>query len=129
MFSASMKLEGVANLAAKIDLMVKAAERDRVIPIAKESAKMLVDEIKSRAPKGPTGNLKRSPKVKVMKGYPPLVLAAIDRKIAPHAHLLEFGTVKMSPHPFFRPAIDAKGDAALKHLHDGIGKNITKAAK
>ena len=53
-------------------------------------------------------------------------------KAAPHAHLLEFGTVKMSPQPFLRPAFDTKGDQAkekmFKSLATGIHREAAKLA-
>lgn len=43
---------------------------------------------------------------------------------APHAHLVEFGTVKMSAQPFFRPAFDESkdnmADAAVIKLKEGL---------
>ena len=54
------------------------------------------------------------------------------KKAAPHAHLLEFGTVKMSPQPFLRPAFDTKGDQAkakmLNSLATGIHREAAKLA-
>lgn len=45
---------------------------------------------------------------------------------APHAHLVEFGTVKMSAQPFFRPAFDESkekmADAAVVTLKAGLQK-------
>lgn len=43
---------------------------------------------------------------------------------APHAHLIEHGTVKMRAQPFFRPAFDesknAMADAGVRSLRKGI---------
>lgn len=43
---------------------------------------------------------------------------------APHAHLVEFGTVKMAAQPFFRPAFDESkdrmADAAVVKLKEGL---------
>lgn len=45
---------------------------------------------------------------------------------APHSHLVEFGTRKMSAQPFFRPAFDggkrAMVDAAVRKLKDRMGR-------
>lgn len=47
---------------------------------------------------------------------------------APHAHLLEYGTAKMSAQPFFRPALDeTKGEMAEKiavALRDDIRRGM-----
>jgi len=46
----------------------------------------------------------------------------------PHAHLVEFGTNKMAPQPFLRPAWDANKDDVLQLIKDELGEEITKAA-
>ena len=52
---------------------------------------------------------------------------------APHAHLLEFGTVKMQPQPFLRPAVDnVQGGVAIKMmkiLNRGILREMKKLSK
>jgi len=52
---------------------------------------------------------------------------------APHAHLLEFGTVKMQPRPFLRPAVDnVQGGVAIKMikiLNRGILREMKKLDK
>jgi HK97 gp10 family phage protein len=47
---------------------------------------------------------------------------------APHAHLLEFGTVKMAPHPYMRPAWDQEGGHALETIKQNVTVEIVKAA-
>lgn len=46
-----------------------------------------------------------------------------------HAHLLEFGTVKMQPRPFLRPAWDQDGDAMLTRLAGALRVQIEAAVK
>jgi len=75
-----------------------------------DGAIIIAKEIRTRAPRGPTGNLKRSVRVKKWPITPhsqPSVFAAIDRKIAPHAHLIEFGVPKrnIEASHFFRDAV------------------------
>lgn len=53
------------------------------------------DEARSRAPIGRTGALKRSVRARIGKvkmGVGPTAFAAVDRKVARHAHLVEEGT-------------------------------------
>lgn len=45
---------------------------------------------------------------------------------APHAHLVEFGTVKMSAEPFLRPAWDATKDQALALISTELATEIEK---
>lgn len=51
----------------------------------------------------------------------------IDR--APHAHLVEFGTVNMAAEPFLRPAIDNSVRPAIEAMADKLRKAIAKAGK
>lgn len=46
----------------------------------------------------------------------------------PHSHLVEFGTAKMAPQPFLRPAWDANKEDVLQLIKDELGTEITKAA-
>lgn len=48
---------------------------------------------------------------------------------APHAHFVEFGTVKMAPRPFLRPAWDSNKDRALSIVKRELGEQIISAAK
>lgn len=47
-------------------------------------------------------------------------------RIAPHAHLLEFGTVKMRPHPFLRPAAENKKDEVLGKILNNLSSGILR---
>ena len=46
-----------------------------------------------------------------------------------YAHLVEFGTVKMSPQPFMRPAWDAKQREAFDIIRRELGNEIIMAAR
>lgn len=48
---------------------------------------------------------------------------------APHAHFLEFGTRKMTPRPYMRPAFDSEKDNALAIIRRELGTEIIAAAK
>lgn len=48
---------------------------------------------------------------------------------APHAHLVEFGTVNMAPRPYLRPAWDSNKDRALGIIKRELGEQIISAAK
>lgn len=85
-----------------------------------------------------TGNLKRSIIISDKKkgaakeeGVTKVYLGASYRKGARgrHAHLLEFGTVKMAPRPFLRPAWDQDSRAMLVRLSDEMRRQIEAAVK
>lgn len=52
-----------------------------------------------------------------------------DGYAARYGRLVEFGTVKMRPLPFLRPAFDENIQKALEAMKDTIAKGIEKASK
>lgn len=48
---------------------------------------------------------------------------------APHAHLVEFGTVNMPAEPFLRPAFEAKKHEAVTEMTKALQRGIDRAAK
>ncbi len=46
----------------------------------------------------------------------------------PHAHMVEFGTSKMAPRPYLRPAWDAHKNGILDGIKDDLWSEIQKAA-
>lgn len=51
------------------------------------------------------------------------------RGVLAYAHLVEFGTVKMAPKPFMRPAWDARQREALDIIRRELGNEIIMAAR
>lgn len=49
---------------------------------------------------------------------------AVDRKVAPHAHWVEYGTQHTGAKSFFRPGIKASKRDAFNHIGKEIGKLI-----
>jgi len=43
-----------------------------------------------------------------------------------HAHLIEFGTSKMSPKPFMRPAFEQEGENSISYVKEYMKKRIPK---
>lgn len=118
-----MSLDGTDNLNKKVEQMKDNLSYGNMEKIMLESAEEVRKGLESAAPVGPTGNLRQSPVAKAMpKSRVPVVIAGIDRKIAPHAHLVEFGTVKMPAHPFFRPTWDGLRDKVKRDIAAKTGK-------
>lgn len=141
----NIKLEGKGELQQTILQLAKSVQADKVEPILMDAAKMVKNEIKTRVPVK-TGALKKAITAKKMKRrdlYKPApAIAAIDRKKAPHAHLVEYGSPgryakrgknkgryfgAMPARPFLRPAWDASRDRALNQIKDGLEKQIASA--
>lgn len=122
----TIEVEGLDEAIRRVQSITSALEAKDVEKVLLKGMRMVRDEVKARAPVGPTGNLKRSVKAQIGKRRGRFVagaFSAIDRKIAPHAHLVEYGhdLVKggkkgrggrvvghVPAHPFFRPAWDSK---------------------
>lgn len=91
-----------------------------------EDAETLRDRIKAVAPGGPTGNLRKgivAKKFKTKRKGAPATHVSIDYRIAPHAHLVEFGhggPHPAPPHPFFRKTVRAFRKAF--HLESELAK-------
>jgi len=87
--------EGLPELEKKFKHLTEIIDDRKIVTGLLNVAKIFQEKIKAAAPKGPTLNLVKSVIVKKfrikIKGAP-AVFVAIDRKIAPHAHLVEYGT-------------------------------------
>ena len=108
---------------------VKGSQPERLFLRA---AKVIRDNAKERAPLGPTGNLRKGIVAKLLDRRGRRVapaMAGINFRRAPHAHLVEFGTVKMSPRPFFRPAVIASKERVNKIIVGGFKRIFAKVAR
>jgi HK97 gp10 family phage protein len=126
------RLEGTLELSKQLRELAKAGDPEKVEPILMKGAKKLAGAIKERAPEGPTGNLKRSIKAKKLKPYgnePAPAIAAVDRKIAPHAYLVENGTSRAPAHPFFRTAVDATLPEVEREVVADLTNLVEKAVR
>lgn len=117
----NFKFEGVRLALNKFGKLENAVSGPMTEQDALKKAKVIAEDARSRAPLGPTGNLKRSLVARLLDkrgDNPRVAVAAVDRKIAPHSGLVEWGTSKMAARPYFRPAVDAH--------KEGIAKDIKK---
>ena len=94
-----MKLEGIEEAEKVLKEMGDLLSMEIVREASYQMASDLRGVVKSEAPKGPTGNLKKAVKANLIKKkrgvgqnvYNPQAEVYIDPSIAPHAHLVEFG--------------------------------------
>ena len=134
------KLSGDKELIKRIKKIGKDVSTKEAEKVLLDAAKIIADDARSRVNRGPTGNLEKAidEKTWIIDTEKILVLAAVDRKIAPHAHLVEYGhelVVKgkivghVPAHPFWRPAVDAKAAEARRRMNEGIKRLIERATK
>ena len=126
-----IRIDGLKDLEKDFKRLTKGFKPEEIKKAAMDSAQIISDEAARRAPIGPTGNLKKANVVKVLdrKKKTPSVIAAVDRKVAPHAHFIEKGTSKMAAKPFFEPAVAAVGNKAAEHFRNSLEKMVDKAVR
>ena len=128
----SIKVEGVKELKLALDKLGEEI-KDKLQPALHKGAEIVAQKATSnieRNTEPKTGRLSRSMVVKDMpyKDSMPLIsIAAVDRKIVPHAHLIEFGTTKMSARPFLRPALQSSQKEVEELIENTIEEVVNKA--
>lgn len=91
----SVRLEGEKEYAQAVRKLVRSVKPDKIEPVLFKAAQMVSRESRKGAPVGPTGNLKKAVRTKRLRRYfnsAAPAISAIDRKKAPHAHLVHDGT-------------------------------------
>lgn len=95
-------------------------------------ARPIVEEAKRLVPVR-TGELRDSITTQVSKrnggDKERVALIGFKRPASSRAHLIEFGTSHSAPHPFLRPAMDAKHREALNEMGKVMARGITREAK
>jgi len=125
----------IPELVQKLEALGAAVDGKRIIDALMVAAMTVRNEIRSRAPYDPKRKQGTHLRDAIFagRGQPekdpkgPSVLFGVNYKRAPHAHLLEYGTVKMSAKPYFRPGVTASRDAVAGHLAGGIQAVIAEA--
>ena len=127
----ALRFEGLEevteNLGRVIDSVV-GAEAKRVYV---EAAAIGRDTVREMAPQGKTGNLKKGVFAAAGDENQPNALLGMNYKIAPHAHLVEYGHGGGSPappHPYFRPGIIAAGSRMGARIREGLARVLENAA-
>ncbi|MGE5553299.1 MAG: HK97-gp10 family putative phage morphogenesis protein [Betaproteobacteria bacterium] len=133
----TVRLDGLKELEAKIQEVRDSLAPEKVEPVLLEGAQIIADRIREKAPKGPTGRLKEAATARQLKRLgkgPAPAVAALDRKIAPHAHLVEYGHKtpsggRVPAKPYFRPAVDETERTAARHVMQKLDELLDKAVR
>ncbi len=125
----AVRLEGMAELQEKISQIIDRATGKDVKKIHMGAALVLRDEARDLAPvlqkpkKGRVAGLLRSAIFAAYgKDSVSDVLVGVNYKIAPHAHWLEFGNVRIPAQPYMRPAITATRSKVVAVIAEGYRK-------
>lgn len=130
---------GLAKFQRRMQAIPKAA-RDAVQPALATSAYQVAETMESMAPEE-TGDLKGSITVTLAgRATPPYsqpggsttvpenaAMITVGHTDVRYAHLVEFGTAKTDPQPFFWPGFRLSRDKALKRIKRAVGKAIKEA--
>jgi len=135
-----LSISGDKELYEEIKALAGKFAPSKIENIIEKAADIITKQAKENAPVGVTGNLKKGIVTKkwISKGYQTIYLSAVDYKISPHAHLVEYGhrliikgqkRGKVKAYPFFRPAVDAKRNEALRIIEDGAIRIIEEVGR
>jgi HK97 gp10 family phage protein len=127
----AFQVEGLDELQRNCDKIISRTSAEKLKEVFLHGAKIIRDEAKDLAPVR-TGTLRRA--IFAAPGDPRKsdALAGVSMKSvakggAPHAMLVEYGTSKMAPRPYMRPAIAAARPAVARIIADGIREAIEDA--
>jgi len=127
---------GFEDFYKQLDKLAKTLGPEVVEPILKDKADQLGNIIRTSAPQGLTGNLKKGIKVKQMNKRGDNPRSEIVKSSDPVSHLVEFGTsaryqkttgryTGIGPaHPFFRPSVDANKSRLYNEMFDEFKKSV-----
>lgn len=131
-----IKLTGMDSFLAGYRKAAGVVSDKEVAGIMLAGARVIAKAVRRRAPKGPTGNLKkgvRAKKFRRFKVHQPAAWAGTIHKLAPHAHLVEYGhrLVRggqevgfVRGHPFFRPAVQETRDQVKAVVTKGLARGL-----
>jgi HK97 gp10 family phage protein len=131
-YSTGVGFYGIKETIEKIEQMISMGQPGKpMYKAAKEvyikAALVVRDEARRRAPVK-TGALKKSIFAAHGNENKPNALVGVNYRIAPHAHLIEYGSMKNRPYPFFRPGISASANEVKKIIETGLKKIVEDAA-
>lgn len=127
-----MKLLGAEALASLFSALAKIPESPDLHKRTIEGARYAESKIRAELPRPVTGRLERSLEsggFKKRPGKPVAAFVRINRRIAPHAHLVAFGTVHSAPNDFFTRGWNKSKLKVEQILADGVGDVFDKALK
>ncbi len=129
----SIKIDGIKELQDKIRAAQRFAESRKFKSALMEAARPLFEDMRRRAPYNPKRKRGIHLREAIFLGpgdpdYPD-VLVGVNQRKAPHARLLEYGTRRMAPRPYFRPAVEANRFSTIARISEAIDKLLSEAMR
>jgi HK97 gp10 family phage protein len=129
---AQIYLKGIEKLERQANKVIKEVNSEKQ-KLLLDNARLVRDRIRSKAPLGPTGNLKKAAYASSLPASlsgRAVAFAGIRPRKAPHAHLVEYGHAgphPAPPHPFVRPAWDEMKDQVKRNIQVGLGRAVERS--
>jgi len=126
-----VQIEGVKETTDRFERLRKAlgdAGREELRDTLLENAEILKRWIETFMPRPVTGRLARSVGVGLYRKPIVASFVRMDYKIAPHAHLVEYGTSHSAAHPYFRRGIETAWPMILQNIERKTEYVIARAA-
>lgn len=122
------KLEGVDEIKKNIAKILDRTSGEKIKKVYMRAAMIAVREARSIVPVR-TGKLRDAIFADYGDPTKPNVLVGVNYRKAPHAHLVEFGTVKTPAHPYFRPAVTATRSLMAATIIEGFKEILDESTK
>lgn len=128
----AFQIEGLEEIQARLAKIINGVTGKEAKQTYYEGGKLLRDQAVYNAPYDPGRkkgtHLRDAIFVSWGDDNKPNVLVGVryNPKGAPHAHLVEYGTVKMSPSPYFRPAVGQTASVIAATIKNGLQAIIEK---
>ena len=135
--SKTIRVKGTREVNKAVKQAKKRLSHKEISSIFQQGAEMMENETQRRIPKGDTGNLRNATVVREMSKEPVVFIAGIDRKVAPHSHLIEYGTGaryhksgkyvgEVEANPYFRPAYDSVRGVIENHIVTQLRRRVER---
>lgn len=124
----NVQVHGLKELQKEMEKLVGEMEDELQIG-TDDAANLAVGTLRQNAPRGPSGNMADSITTKPLPrrdNMPQVTMVGADYNIAPHQHLVEFGSVKWQGNPFFRNTIDSMRNAMQSAIQSKAEQPVRK---
>jgi HK97 gp10 family phage protein len=122
------RIEGLENITNRLAGVIDQVTGKQAKEVYLKAGLSIRDSARVRAPKR-TGKLRES--IFAARGdmNKPNAVVGVNYRIAPHAHLVEYGTVRSRPRPFLRPAIAASASQVRQIIESGLRRIVEDATR
>jgi HK97 gp10 family phage protein len=129
-------IEGLDELQEALRELPDATSRNVLRRVAKSVLEPIADRARQLVPVHDgrlrdsivvSDKLSRRQKSQFQRDDPSDVVMFVGAGALPQAHMMEFGTIDVTPRPFLRPAWDGGQDTLINSLKDTLWEQIEKA--